>query len=208
MPVEVTVPSRGHRRERVRVYRARVQIAGERAHQDGIPLTAVPRTLIDIAASGPTRRLQRAIDRAERLGLLDLIEIDATLARNRGRSGVPALREALGLYRDLVFTRSRAERLLLDALRRRGVARPAVNTVIEGFEIDAYWERERFAVEVDGWSFHRSRAAFESDPLRQEQLKLAGIDSIRVTARRLEREPEVVAERIAALLAQRRRAGA
>jgi very-short-patch-repair endonuclease len=79
-----------------------------------------------------------------------------------------------------------------------------VNTFIAGFEVDAFWAKERFAVEVDGWEWHRSRSAFERDPIRQEQLKLAGIDSIRVTARRLEREPEAVAARIAALLARRR----
>ena len=118
---------------------------------------------------------------------------------------MPALRAALEIYRDPAFTRSRAELLLLDALAKNGVARPAVNTFVAGFEVDAYWRRERFAVEVDGWRYHRSRTAFERDPLRQEQLKLAGIDSIRVTARRLEREPDVVALRIEALLERRRR---
>ena len=118
---------------------------------------------------------------------------------------MPALRAALEIYRDPAFTRSRAERLLLAALRRHGVKRPAVNTFVAGHEVDAYWEKERFAVEVDGWEFHRTRAAFERDPLRQEQLKLAGIDSIRITARRLEREPRAVAERIGTLLERRRR---
>ena len=63
---------------------------------------------------------------------------------------------------------------------------------------------ERFAVEIDGWDAHRSRAAFENDPLRQEDLKLAGIDMIRITARRLEREPEKVAVRLGYLLERRR----
>jgi very-short-patch-repair endonuclease len=208
IPAEVTAPNRGRARVGIGLHRVAKLEEADLGRSEGIPVTAVPRTLLDIASSGATKCLQRSVDRAERLGLLDLIEIDAMLARNRGRSGVSALRDALGIYRDPAFTRSRAERLLLDALRRTGVARPAVNAFVEGFEIDAYWEKERFAVEVDGWQFHRSRAAFESDPLRQEQLKLAGIDSIRVTARRLEREPQVVAGRIATLLAQRRRGGA
>jgi very-short-patch-repair endonuclease len=133
-----------------------------------------------------------------------LIDIDAMLVRHRGRAGGPALRAALEIYRDPAFTRSRAERLLLDALRRGGVPRPAVNAFVAGLEVDAYWEREKFVVEVDGWSFHRGRAAFERDRMRMEQLKLAGIDSVRVTARRLEREPRVVAGRIGTMLARRR----
>jgi very-short-patch-repair endonuclease len=201
---EVTVPRRGHARSGIRVHRVTTMDSADRARCEDIPVVAVARTLLDISASGGARRLQRAVERAERLGLLDLIEVDAMLARNRGRKGVPALRSALEIYRDPAFTRSRAERLLLDALLRGGVSRPAMNAFVAGLEIDAYWEAERFAVEVDGWEFHRSRAAFERDPLRQEQLKLAGIDSIRVTARRLEREPGAVAERIGALLARRR----
>jgi Protein of unknown function (DUF559). len=80
-----------------------------------------------------------------------------------------------------------------------------MNTFVAGHEIDAYWAPERFAVELDGYETHRTRAAFERDPLRQEELKLAGIDSVRFTARRIEREPGRVAERLSLLLAQRRR---
>ena len=90
-------------------------------------------------------------------------------------------------------------------MKKWGLPRPAINTFVEGHEIDAYWERERFAVEVDGWEAHRSRAAFENDPIRQEDLKLAGIDSIRLTARRIEREPALVAKRLGTLLKRRRR---
>jgi very-short-patch-repair endonuclease len=90
-------------------------------------------------------------------------------------------------------------------MKAANLPRPAFNTFVAGHEIDAYWERERFAVEVDGWEWHRTRAAFEKDPLRQENLKLAGIDSIRITARRIEREPQAVGQRLTRLLNQRRR---
>ncbi len=46
--------------------------------------------------------------------------------------------------------------------------------------------------------------AFEADRFRQEELKLAGIDRSGSSARRLEREPKAVGERLARLLAQRR----
>ena len=80
-----------------------------------------------------------------------------------------------------------------------------MNHVVEGHEVDAYWPEERFAVELHGYRFHRSRAAFERDRLRQEELKLAGVEMIRVTARRIADEPREVIGRIAALLKQRRR---
>ena len=176
----------------------------DRDREEGIRLTSIPRTFLDLAATGPKRRLSSAVDRAERLGRLDLIEIDALLQRRRGEAGTRRLREALEIYRDPVFSRSRAELLFLDLVKKAGLPRPALNFFVAGHEIDAYWEAERFAVEVDGWGTHRTRAAFESDPVRQEDLKLAGIDSIRLTARRIEREPGKVAERLGRLLAQRR----
>lgn len=75
----------------------------------------------------------------------------------------------------------------------------------EGYELDVYWQPERFAVELDVYETHRSRDAFESDRVRQEDLKLSGIEMVRVTGRRLDREPEVVIERVAVLLERRRR---
>jgi very-short-patch-repair endonuclease len=171
-----------------------------------IPTTAVPRTLLDLAATVGDRSLSGAVERGERLDLLDLAAIDDLLERCGRHRGHRKLRRALEIYRDPFFSRSRAERLFLASLKAAGLPRPALNTFVAGHEVDAYWERERFAVEVDGWDSHRTRAAFERDPLRQEELKLAGIDSIRITARRMEREPQVVARHVGHLLEQRRRA--
>jgi hypothetical protein len=64
---------------------------------------------------------------------------------------------------------------------------------------------ERFGVELDTYEFHGDRVAFEQDRIRQEELKLAGIDTVRITGRRLDREPDVVMRRLAALLMDRRR---
>ena len=64
---------------------------------------------------------------------------------------------------------------------------------------------ERFAVELDVYETHGTRAAFERDRLRQENLKLQDIETIRITGPRLDKEPTAVIERIAALLEQRRR---
>ena len=78
---------------------------------------------------------------------------------------------------------------------------------MDRWEIDAYWETERFAVEVDGWETHGTRQAFEDDRLRLEEMKLAGIDCIRISARRIETHPKQVAQRIGTFLARRRRSG-
>lgn len=170
-----------------------------------IRVTSLPRTLLDLSASEPKRELDRAVDRAKRRGILDLQALDQLLQRRARVRGAARLKQALVLYRKPVFDRARSELLFLQALEDEGERPPVLNTWVEKWEIDAYWEAERFAVEVDGWETHGSREAFENDRLRQEEMKLAGIDCIRISARRIETEPQRVAQRIRALLDQRRK---
>ena len=68
----------------------------------------------------------------------------------------------------------------------------------------AYWPDLRLAVELDLFETHGSHAAFERDRRRQEELKLLGIEMIRITAPRLKREPENVIRNLATLLTRRR----
>jgi hypothetical protein len=202
--LEVTVPRRGHAKGDVGIHHSTILRDDDRAVVDGVPVTAVARTLLDLAARRGSRRLTGAIDRAERLDLLDLDQIDELLRRSGRHRGKRRLEKGLEIYRDPVVSRARSELLFLDLVKKAGLPRPAINTFVAGHEIDAYWEKERFAIEVDGWEAHRTRRAFEADPVRLENLKLAGIDSIRVTARRIEREPESVAASLRRLLDMRR----
>jgi len=200
----VTTPSRGHRRRRIRVHRAAALAERDCTTHEGIPVTSAARTLLDLGAVGTTRELTSAVDRARRLGRLDFSALDALIARHR--SAVPArrLEQVLALYRKPVFDRARSELLFLDALEQEGESLPVLNCWVDKWEIDAYWPVERFAVEVDGWETHGSREAFENDRLRLEEMKLAGIDCIQVSARRIETHPKQVAQRIGTFLARRR----
>jgi hypothetical protein len=200
---EVTIPARGHIRATVSIHHSTILDAVDGTVKDGVPLTAVPRTLLDLAARPRPKLAERALERSDRLGLLDTAAVDSLLARSGRHRGRSRLRAALAIYRDPAFTRSRPERVFLDLVLRAGLPRPAMNTFVAGHEIDAYWETERFAVELDGYATHRTRMAFENDPIRVENLKLAGIDVVRITARRLEREPDQVVQRVAALLKRR-----
>ena len=90
-------------------------------------------------------------------------------------------------------------------MKKAGLPAPAMNLNVLGYELDAYWEAERFAVELDVYETHGSHAAFERDRLRQEDLKLKGVEMIRVTGPRLDHEPAAIVARVAAHLGQRRR---
>lgn len=204
-PVEVSIPGSGHRRRGVWTHRVTSLHGDEQTLVDDvIRITSLPRTLLDVAVTTTPQRVESMLERAERRGLLELDAIDALLRRRRGEPGTARLREATDIYRHPAFHRARSERLFTALIKKAGLPLPAMNLFIAGHEIDAYWEAERFAVEVDGWGTHRTRAAFERDPLRQEDLLLAGITCIRITARRIEREPGAVAARLTRHLARRR----
>lgn len=202
-PVEVTAASPRQSRRAIRVHSAEALTPDDRAWTEGVSTTALPRTLLDFAAVDP-RFIGRALDNAQRLGLLDLIAIDALISRSRGFRGVARLREALVIHRPSAFTRSDLERRFLELVRRADLPLPAMNFFAEGHELDAYWPAERFAVELDTYDYHGGRVAFERDRLRQEDLKLAGIEITRITGARLDREPEAVMNRLRRLLTQRR----
>jgi very-short-patch-repair endonuclease len=204
LPVEVSVRWRGHRRDSLRVHHCPALREEDVTECERIPVTAVPRTLLDLATEVKSRRLERALDRTERLGLLDLEAIDALLAALPTHPRRGDLKRVIDVHRESGSARSRGEKRFLQLLREAGLPRPHLNTWVEGYEVDLYFERERFAVELDSWDAHRTRRAFEEDPKRHENLKLAGIEMIRITGTRLAREPEQIAERLAILLTRRR----
>lgn len=204
IPVEVTAASPRRTRPAIRVHSAEALTLDDRISYEGIPVTAVPRTLLDFAAVDPWYLCQ-ALDNARRQDLLDLIAVDTLLARSRGFRGVARLREALTLHRSGAFTRSGLERQFVELVRRAGLPQPSMNLFVDGYELDAYWAAERFAVELDTYDYHGSPTAFEEDRLRQENLKLAGIEMTRITGVRMDREPMAVVKRLRRLLNQRRR---
>lgn len=171
-----------------------------------IPVTSLARTKLDLAGflSGP--QLDRVLERSEASGSFDLTTLEDVVVRNKSHPGAGKLRRALAIYRpEPAFTRSGLERRFLELVREAGLPLPSMNLNVGGFELDAYWEPERFAVELDVYETHGTHLAFENDRWRQDDLLLDGIETIRVTGPRLDAEPRETIERIAAHLERRRR---
>jgi hypothetical protein len=204
VPVHVTTPLPRKRRDAVRIHRSRTLIETDRALEQGIPVTAVPRTALDLAAVLRFRNLRKLLRRSEELRVFDLDDFRSILTRNRGHRGRLPLERALALYEPLRFTRSELEREFLAWIDRAGLAPTVTAFNVAGHELDVYWPELRFAVELDVYATHGAHEPFEEDRLRDEDLKLAGVELTRVTGRRFEREPRQVIDRVARLLSQRR----
>ena len=164
----------------------RTRREAERVVLDGIAVTTLGRTLADLATALPRRDLEKACEATEALGLNLTIDPDHPGARR--------LHEAMD--HDLTTTtRSGLEDEFLVLCDRYEIARPLVNTVVEGFLVDFCWPEERLIVETDGRR-HRTRAAFERDRARDALLTAAGWRVMRFTARQVRGDPLTVAARV------------
>ena len=189
--VDVTAPGRTRSGQAgIRLHRVHRLSREDRLVRDGIHVTTVARTLLDLAEVVTAQALNRAVGHAGRLHRLDLGAIERLCARSPGRRGLKPLRAALATYEPL--TRSELERHFLDVCQEAGLPKPAVNTHAAGFEVDALWQQQQLIVELDGFEFHSSREAFEQDRKRDATLLLAGYRVLRFTWRRVYDEPQEV----------------
>lgn len=184
--VDVTAPGRGgHTRRGIVLHRPRCLHPEDRAVRDGIPVTSVARTVLDVAATLDDRRVERVLEAAERSQLFDGRALGRICERNRRHPGCGRLRRVLGDLADPGVTRSELERDFLDLCRDFGIPKPETNAMVEGYEVDAVWRDAGLIIELDSWRFHRTRAAFERDRARDEALELARFRVVRVTGRRM-----------------------
>jgi very-short-patch-repair endonuclease len=204
VPVHVTASIPRKRRDGVRIHRSETLIDRDRSLEEGIPVTSVARTALDLAAALRFRNLRRLIRRSEELNVFDLADFRSVLARNQGHRGAAPLSRALAVYEPPRLTRSEFEREFAGLAEQFGLPAFATNFNAAGYELDVYWPELRFGVELDVYATHGAPEPFEEDRRRAEDLKLAGVELTRVTAYRLEHEPRQVMERVGRLLDQRR----
>lgn len=200
--IDVTAPGQGGTMGgRIRRHRVRRLDPEDTTRLDEIPVTTVARTLFDLAEVVDRTALESAFEAAERRDLLDMRAVLLTCRRNPGRRAHSRLRSLQPSLTHAEPTRSELERLFHRVCRRSGLPLPRVNVLVEGFEVDAFWPDARLIAEVDGWEFHKARAAFERDRARDAALLVAGYRVVRVTHGRLRDGPAEVAETIRRLLA-------
>jgi hypothetical protein len=168
-----------------------------------IPVTTIPRTLLDLATVLPPHQLERAINEAEvqRLGGgLSLVDL---LARYPGRHGTPTIKAILErLQTGTTITRSELEDRFLFFARATGLPDPDVNAPLLGFECDCVWHAQRVIVELDGHATHATVGAFERDRARDRALNAAGWRTVRVTWRQLQLDAEELGADLTKMLIQ------
>jgi hypothetical protein len=193
----------GHRRggRGIRTHRLKELCADDRTRRDRIPVTSVPRTLLDLAGVATERQLVRAVNEAERTGWLNRRAVEQLLERNPGRKGTKALRAVIAAVDPQTRrTRSDLEADFLALCLKYGIPRPVVNGMIEGHEVDMHWPGTRLIVELDSYEYHRTPIEFAQDRRRDAYLKTRGYEVLRVADSWLNTDPLGVATTIRTLL--------
>jgi very-short-patch-repair endonuclease len=187
----------------VTVHRVTHLHAQDASRHHGIPVTSPARTLLDLAATTSQRDLSRATNEAQVLRLVTDHSLDEQFRRYPTHRGTRALRQAI--QPEPKLTRSEAECRLLELIRAAGLPEPETNARIAGHEADVLWRDQALVVEVDGYAFHSTRAAFERDRRRDAVLKAHGIDVIRVSWTQVTDEPIALVALLAQAYGQRSR---
>jgi very-short-patch-repair endonuclease len=170
----------------------------------GIPVTGVIRTLIDIAAELTPTAVERAINEADKLDLVDPEKLRAALDDHPGDPGVRPLRALLDAP-TFRLSDSVLETLFRPIAARAGLS-PLTKQIVNGFEVDFFFPDLNLVVETDGLRYHRTPSAQASDARRDRAHTLAGMTSLRFTHYEVKYEAAKVKrslQRVAAVLRKR-----
>ena len=198
--IHVTTVTRSSRAvQGVQIHRARRLDPDDITVKDGIPVTSVARTFVDLTDVLGRDRILRALREADFLRLLDLDSLNAAVQRGHGRQRLTMLKEALAHHTPGQIVRSELEHRFLELVREAGLPAPETNVKVKarrrGYEIDCFWREQQVAVELDGRAAHARTLAFESDRRKDAALNAIGLRPLRFTWFRIAREAsDVIAE--------------
>jgi very-short-patch-repair endonuclease len=183
--IQVDIPTSTRlTRPGVRLVRRDVPRRDRRVHR-GLAVVSLP--LAVLQSLGSTGVEAPALLDESLRSATTLAELGATIARHRGEHGMPAA--ARWLHRAADGARSEAERHAIRWLREADITGWRANHRAGRAVIDLAWPEQRLAVEIDGAAWHATRARFERDRARQNQLVLANWTVLRFTWEQLLGEP-------------------
>jgi very-short-patch-repair endonuclease len=166
----------------------------------GIPVTTVPRAVVDLAPGLEPEDLARTCHEAAVKHRVGAPEVEAVLERRRSGLG----REKLhAIYRgDTRILLSRLEEAFVTQLRRAQLPLPQTNRKNGAHWIDCRWPAHRLTVELDSYRYHHTRHAWEKDRRREREARARGDEFRRFTYDDVTEDREQTLAELQALLQQ------
>ena len=194
--IHVTVPPGRHpRRPGIEVHRR----AGLTAlRRDGVPLTGVVDTLVDLATLLSLPELERAVNEAANRDLVHPERLRRALATMPRRAGVRTV--AMLLDRDTyAVTDSILEQRFLRIARRAGLPKPQTQRRLGGGRVDFVWPELGLIVEADSLRYHRT-ALQQSADLRRDHEHAPRFRTLRFTHHQITYLPDHVERTLRAVV--------
>jgi hypothetical protein len=164
----------------------------------GIPVTNVPRTIVDLAKLLPVDELARAFHEAVVKHRIKPERIEAILKRRHNWPGARDLRRVL--WGDERVSLSKLESAFVAAVRRARLPLPMTNVSADGRYVDCRWPEHRLTVELDSYRYHGTRHAWEQDRQREREARARGDEFRSYSWRDVAEDPKPMLRDLRALL--------
>jgi len=198
--IDVTVPQ-GPSRKRagVKLHRRRDLGSEHRREVAGIPVTDPISTLVDLASCRPEWQVEQAINNADRLDLVDVEALRATIAALPPRPGMACMRRLLGLD---ALTDTGLERKFLAIVRAANLPIPETQIWVSGYRVDFYWPALGLVAEADGWRHHRTPGEQGTDRRRDQAHLASGMTTLRFGEDQIRYRPDEVRRALTPVIAR------
>lgn len=199
--------TRAHRRRfdhepGLRVHRTKL-VPTAVTHHRGVPVTTRVETVLDCLGWLRVEAARNLLDRAFQQRWVGPIDLKARLDEDPGRWGNRQLRRLLDESRP--GAEAKSERLLHAILEAALITGWVANlpVFVEGrrCRVDVAFERQRLAIEVEGWAFHRDKERRDRDIAKWNVLQAAGWRILVFNWEQITTDPDYVVSKILSLLA-------
>ncbi|HKH64351.1 MAG TPA: DUF559 domain-containing protein [Solirubrobacterales bacterium] len=156
-----------------------------------IPLTEPVRTFLDLTTVAGPKTVERAINEADKLDVIDADSLRRALGDRSGEPGVRPLRAILDEH-TFRLSDDELERLFRPLAAAAGLPTPLTKVMVDKFEVDFFWPELGLVVETDGWRYHRTPSAQTRDALRFQRHVASGLTPLRFSHYQVKYEPRHV----------------
>ena len=200
--VDVTVRRRDKPRRTGLLVRARPMLSlRDVTLRNGIPVTGIVQTLIDLATELDSFATERAINEADKHDLIDPEDLRLALNGYAGRPGAPALRRILD-KRTFRLSDSHLEVLFRPIAAAAGLPPPLTQRMVNGYRVDFFWPDLGLVVETDGLRYHRTPLTQTRDARRDRAHAIAGMTALRFTHYEIKYERALVRAEVSRITAR------
>jgi very-short-patch-repair endonuclease len=190
--IDVTIPRRSRlERPGVKVRTRPSLDARSFVHRHGIPVTSPVQTLIDLATELKPLRLERSVNEADKLDLVDPETLRRALGEHKGEPGVKKLATLLDRH-TFRLSDSDLEVLFRPLARAAGLPAPLTKHQVLGYEADFFFPDPDLIVETDGLRYHRTPAQQARAAKRDQTHTAAGLRVLRFTHWQITHEADEV----------------